>query len=120
MHPNRSSVEEMADLALERFHDLLGAVERETDLVDDNIRFESGNSFPEVAPCFVSLTVHSNRLNGIPRSMRLVRISVATADVDVLIASLDKARNQEGPHMAAAANHDHSFHRSSPRRGLEN
>src|SRR5690606_33559017 len=92
--------------ALQRFHQLPGAVFLETDQVDDDIRTEFPNPLAKAAGRFFLFPVQSDLLNLVPGGMRLIGGAAAAAHVDDGMAKADQAGNEVRPDMSRSADDD--------------
>jgi hypothetical protein len=94
MHPNRTAVEEVLDMACERIDQMPGAFNSEANHVDDDVRFE--------------------RTDFAAGRMGMVGLAGTPADIDDLESGCHQARNQICADMPGTADDDNASHQSSP------
>ena len=114
VNPDRPGMQEMLDAAAERLDQLLGALQREADHVDDDVRLELADSLAEGARLLLGLAVERDGPHRLPGGMRPVGLAPAAADVDDLEPGRDEPRHQVGADVAAAADDHDTGHASAP------
>jgi hypothetical protein len=108
MHPDRAAVQQMINLPAHGFHKLAGAIQREADQVDDDIRALVEHALTELPARFFRRAVDLDLLHRLPCTVCLVRRALATADVHNVMPGGDEPRHQKRADVSAPANHNNA------------
>ena len=103
MDPDRTAMEEVAYLAAEGGDEMLGAWQRETDHVDDDVRLEVADLRPERTGLFLGIAVENDGFDGAPCSIGLIGLPLAARDVDHVVARGNQTRHEIRADVAASA-----------------
>ena len=108
MNPTRAAVEEVLEPALQRFHQMLRALQSEADHIDDDVGLQRLDLGAKAACGFLVSAVHLYAAYGLPCPVRLVGVALSAAHDRDIVASLDKAGYEECPYVSCPSNHNDS------------
>jgi hypothetical protein len=94
VHPDRATMQEVADLAPERLDQLARALGREADQVHHRVGGQGADLRGEVAGALGGGAVHRELPHRFPRGVRAVRLAPLPADGDDLVPGFRQARHQ--------------------------
>jgi len=108
MHPDGASVKEMLDLSFEGLDNMAGAVERETDHVDDDVRIIVVDRAAEGAVALAFRPVHHDGSHRTPGGMVVIRLAAAAADGDHVVSRLYQSRHEVSSDVTAGTDYDYA------------
>jgi hypothetical protein len=114
IHPDGAAVQKVLHSTMQCLDQRLRAGQVEGDHVHHDVRLERGDARAEGAGGVLSRPVSHNLLYLGPGRVRPVGRGLPSADVHHLVPAFHKSRHKVGAHMAAAANHHHTRHVTSP------
>lgn len=103
--PDRTTREEMLHTAGESLDQMLGALQREADHVDDHIRRQSGDLGAEDPQHLLHLAISNDGRHRAPGFMRQVWFPLGPADDRDLMSGFHEPRHQVSPYMPCSPEH---------------
>src|SRR6185312_10973507 len=106
VHPDRSGVEEVLNLATQRFDQMARAGRGEADHVDDDLAAEAPDRGAETSLLLFHRTIQPHVPRGVPRGVIPVWFPLPAADNGYLMAGLHQAWHEICADMAASPDDD--------------
>jgi hypothetical protein len=107
MHPDGAATYTVLDLAAQRLHQVSGALYREADHINDDVRLQFTHALSKGAGGFFSSAIYHQALHRLPGRVGLIRLVLTAADTDDLMTGFHQAGHQKSAHVSGATqNHD--------------
>jgi hypothetical protein len=111
MNPDGATMKKMLDLATKRFDQMLGAFQSKADQVNHDVRSQIGDLPAERSRSLVFLAIDLYSLNRSPRSVRPIRLTLASANRDHLVFSRHQSGNKIGSNVSTSTNDNDAHQR---------
>jgi hypothetical protein len=97
---------------LQCLNEVLRALDRKANEIDDDVGAEARNAFAENAGCLLCRAIDLNSLDLAPGGVTLIGLSRSAARDNYLVPREDESRNEIGADVTGAANDDDSDSRT--------
>jgi hypothetical protein len=93
-------------------NEMLRALDRKANEIDDDVGAEIRDAFAENAGCLLCRAIDPDSLDLTPRGVGLIRLPCSATGDDYLVPRDDESRNEIGADVTGAANDDDSDSRT--------